>query len=255
MNHLTEEQFEDLLAGTAPPAHLAQCPRCQDRLAEKQAIARRLQRAFAAAAAPSEFTERIRRCLDTAAAAVPQGSRFRRFPGIFKVTAAAAAVLAFFIPLFWYLIPPARVQAAQAELVQIHQHNLQTHPGFYSEEDPVKLADYLKNQLGFTPALPRLGQGMAIKGCCVSHFRGKIAGSYVVDTPSGFVSVIVVDEPMKNLGLTPPGSTDETPRFWKGSFSHRNMVGVRLHDFTYCAVGSGVSHETLTAMLTLLVPE
>ena len=48
MNHLTDEQFEDIIQGSLPePQHLLDCERCRELLAEKAAIANRLRSAFA----------------------------------------------------------------------------------------------------------------------------------------------------------------------------------------------------------------
>jgi hypothetical protein len=137
--------------------------------------------------------------------------------------------------------------AAQAELVRIHTGNLAAHHPFYTEADPAKLADYLKTQLGFEPAAPRVGQGMAIRGCCLAHFKGEHVGSYVVDTPRGPISIIVMPQAPEGLGmhekLQAGGKT-----FWADSFARNSMVAVRIGNYTYCAVGE-VPHDLLTQVL------
>jgi anti-sigma factor RsiW len=61
MNHVTDEQLEDILQGRAGvPEHMEQCPQCRTRLAEKRALAQRVHRAFAAIQASPDLGARIR---------------------------------------------------------------------------------------------------------------------------------------------------------------------------------------------------
>ena len=67
MSHLTDGQFEDILQGRAVGAdHLTQCEQCQKQLAEKKALAERLQLAFTNMNPPLELTQRIRETLKAA---------------------------------------------------------------------------------------------------------------------------------------------------------------------------------------------
>jgi hypothetical protein len=260
MKHMTDEQFEDILQGEdADLAHLGECQDCRDRLAEKKAIAERLRSAFGSVQASPDLAGRIRQKLDpgTAAATADQiaqhvSTRHRRrkvWPGL----AAAAAILIVLIPLSIYLGSPSAAKAAQAELVKIHNHNLSPDHEFYSEAEPEKLAEYFKNKLGFNPRLPELGHGMALRGCCVKHFRGEVVGSYVVDTPQGVMSVVVVTDKPESLGIT--GKFEKGGQtFWKSSFAKCDMVSVRIGDYSYCAVGE-ISHDYLTELLGRLIPE
>jgi len=169
--------------------------------------------------------------------------------------AAAAAVLVMAVILGIYVISPSPAMAARAELVKIHKHNLSAdhEHEFYSEADPEKLAEYFKNKLGFSPFMPVPSRGMALRGCCVRHFRGQIAGSYVVDTPQGVMSVVVVTDKPETLGMG--GKFEHQGQvFWKSSFAKCDMVTVRLGDYSYCAVGE-ISHEYLTELLSRLMPE
>ena len=136
------------------------------------------------------------------------------------------------------------------DLVRIHEANLSAAPGFYAEADPAKLAQYLKTELGFEPAAPRLGQGMAMRGCCVAHFKGAAVGSYVVKTPDGSLSIIVVPQTPAQLGMDHPFQSGGKA-FWSDTFATNNMVAVRLGDYTYCAVGE-VPQELLTQILLAL---
>ncbi len=205
MTHLTDEQFEDVVQGLAPePAHLAECPACRDRLAERRAVRDRLRSAMASVRPDAALAERIRRATETARA-VPTAAPAKRLahrplPRLAWASLAAAAVILIAVTTILYLTAP---NSAQAELVRIHTANLSASPGFYAEADPAKLAEYLKTELGFQPAAPQLGQGMAMRGCCVAHFQGHAVGSYVVKTPRGSLSIIVVPQTPAQLGMDP----------------------------------------------------
>ncbi len=261
MNHLTDEQFEDIMQGeVSPPAHLNRCKDCREHLVEKQAMAEKLRLAFRSVQADTALADRIRRQLNLTAT-VPQIAEHAERPWMHRLhrrlwsgLAAAAVLLAVLIPIGLYLTTASNASAAQAELVKIHQRNLKPHSEFYNSTDPEKLAEYFKNKLGFTPAFPCIGQGMSIRGCCVAHFRSRIVGSYVVDTPQGVISVIIVTDTPQSIGMTRMSEqTDHGHTFWSGSFARCNMVTVRLGDYSYCAVGE-VPHEILAQLLSRLLP-
>lgn len=261
MNHIAEEQFEDIMQGNiSSPAHLDKCPECQNRLAEKQALARKLRSAFEPVQAGADLAERVRRQInltDRSRQSTAPDKHARRTGWnrrIWSPLAAAAAILIVAVPVGLYLNSTSQVKAAQAELFNIHQQNLGPHREFYSEDNPEKLAEYFKSKLGFTPTFPCTGQGLAIRGCCVAHFRGRIVGSYVVDSPSGVLSVIVVTDTPKSMGMTrlaKKATSNQT--LWEGSFARCNMVTVRRGEYSYCAVGE-VSHELLTDLIGRLLP-
>ncbi len=261
MNHLTDEQLEEImLTESVKPAHLADCAECKERLAEKEALANRLRSAFTNVKAGQKLAEKIRRRLNIHSNALKFTasrpllrirSHWRRCLAIGSV----AAALAIAGPIVFYRTAPSPAAAARAELVQIHEDNVFGRHGrheFHSETDPDKLAQYFKDKLGFTPYMPLLDQGTALRGCCVRHFRGQIAGSYVVDTPSGVMSIVVVTDPAESFGTGGRFEQDGYV-FWKSSFAMCDMVTVRLGDYSYCAVGE-TSHEYLTELLSRLLP-
>ena len=253
-NHLKEEQFEDIIQGLLPePEHLADCDRCRKLLAEKTAIASRLRSAFASVKPDEHLAKNI--LMPLTDRPVPKQRQFAKWLSNIRFQriawpAAAAAVLVMAVILGSYVLSPP---TAMAELVKIHRYNLSADHEFYSEADPAKLAEYFKSKLGFSPFMPVPSHGMVLRGCCVRHFRGQIVGSYVVDTPHGVMSVIVVTDKPQSFGM---GDKFERQGrvFWKSSFARCNMVTVRLGDYSYCAVGE-VSHEYLTELLSRLMPE
>jgi len=254
MTHLTDEQFEDVVQARAPePAHLAECRSCRERLAEAKAVRERLQSAFGSVHASPALADRIRGALADAGGSAAAERPVRR-PVIWHLprlawagVAAAAAVLVVAIPVILYLTAPESASAAQAELARIHAGNLAANHKVFSDADPARLADYLKTQLGFEPATPKLGQGMAMRGCCVAHFKGRAVGSYVVETPRGPLSIIVVPQEPQAMGMTEHAEAGGKA-FWTGAFARNSMVAVRLGGYTYCAVGE-VPHDLLTQIL------
>jgi hypothetical protein len=259
MNHLTDEQFEDIMQGEdVDLTHVGQCRDCRDRLAERRAIAGRLRSAFGSVAADVGLTDRIRRQLSMTSASktaepIRHAAPVHRHRRLWAALAAAAAVLLVAIPASLYLGTPSVAQAAQAELVKIHRHNLTPDHAFHSEAEPEKLADYFKNKLGFDVRLPQPERGLALRGCCVSHFRGQVVGSYVVDTPDGVMSIVVVTDKPQSLGIAGKFRRGQHT-YWKSSFAKCDMVSVRIGDYSYCAVGE-ISHEYLTELLSQLLPE
>jgi hypothetical protein len=260
MNHLTNEQLEDCLRGRdVDLTHLDQCQDCRDRLAEKRAIAAKLRLAFASVKADEGLADRIRDQINqnSETADSTKSIATRLHHKLWPALTAAAAVFVLLVPLSMYLLTPSTATAAQAELVMIHQQNLGSHREFFSDTDPEKLAGYFKDKLGFVPAFPCTGQGMEIRGCCVAHFKDKIVGSYVVDTDKGVISIIVVTDTPKQLGMTHmPGKKGYDQSLWKSSYAQCNMVTVRLGDYSYCAIGevSEISYKYLRDLLSRLLP-
>lgn len=256
MTHLSDEELEGILQGdVSAPAHLGECELCRDRLAESRAIRSRLRSAFDGVHAPRELAERIRSRTGRPISRLARGARgggraTRLIRWALPLTAAAAALL-IAVPLIVFFTGPSPAGAAQAELFNIHRHSLSDHAEIYSDADPESLAKFIRNKLGFTPAFPRLGAGMSLRGCCIAYFRDKPVGSYVVDTPRGVISIIVVTETPKALGMTDTlrhgGRT-----YPAGAFAKSNMVTSVLDGYTYCAVGE-VPGELLADLLAQLV--
>ena len=258
MSHLTDEQLEEIIQDDSSASeHLDGCQLCKQRLAEKRALTDRLKLAFSKVEMAGELEQRIRTQLNlnlkTSSEPKIKILDFRTHWKSISAIAAAAIILMVAIPVSMRVMAPSEALAAQAQLAQIHEHNMSGSHEFYSEADPAKLAGYLKEKLGFTPSIPTPGQGLALRGCCIRHFRGKVVGSYVVETPEGIVSVIVVTDTPKSMGMK-RSSKRKGRRFWEGSFAKCEMVTVSLDGLSYCAVGE-VSHEYLTDLLLQLLPD
>ena len=255
MDHLTEEQFEDLLGGKLEaPAHLEQCVECRDRLTEKKALAGRLREAFANVEVSPDFAERLRNQIQDKSKPVStsktvdhanlQHWRNRILSGL----AAAAVLMIVAIPVGMYVSDAKQAQASQAELVKMHDMHVNADPNdLLVSDDPEILAAHLKNELGFKPHYPKLGQGLNVRACCVHHFQGEMVGSYVVGTTGkDVISVIVVTDTPKKLGMKKMDTPDESGhQFWKSSYAHCHMVTMRLEEYSYCAVGGDRTSATL----------
>lgn len=259
MNHLTNEQLEQMLQGIDDHSdHLKDCENCRARLEEKKAIADRLRTAFENVSPKEELIQAIKRQINMQS--VPSWQRrtknllgFRAHWKGWTAAVSALAALLIMAPIFLDLTDPSSAMAAQAELVRIHEHNLSGEHEFYSESDPEKLADYFKEKLGFNPRMPDTGHGLALRGCCVRHFQEQVVGSYVVDTPEGVMSIVVVTDDPELFGIDGKFELGGYTYF-KSSFAKCDMVTVRIGDYSYCAVGE-VSHNYLTELLSRLLPE
>lgn len=258
MNHLTEEQFEELMQGKeVRSVHLRHCIECRGRLTEKQALASRLRLAFAEIKPEKGLAERIRRQLKAGLISVESIGkrpllkiRFQRRSWLSIASAAAGLIIV--ISLFFFLAEPSAAFAAQAELVGIHKDNLSAdHDEFYHQTDPQKMAEYFERELGVIPIILRAMQGRSLRGGCLCRFRGQIAASYVVKTPQGMMSIVVVTDLPKSLGMERKFRRGKRV-FWVGSFADCNLVAVRIGQYSYCAVGE-VPDADLTEVLLRLI--
>jgi hypothetical protein len=252
MEHLADQQLEQILAGAAPESpHLEECELCQGRLSEFRAIRQRLRVAFSSVHADDKLLQRVRSRLNAPSsdAAAPKRAAWQIRRIFWRAGAAAAALLLITIPI--YLATSKMASAAESELFKIYQHSVSDHTGPYTDADPKKLAEYLKSDLGFKPGSEASKSEMVLRECCVAHFSSQPVGSYVVQTSRGAISLIVIKERSKSLGLK-----DELRRgnhtYMSGSYAKCKMVTSELNGYTYCAVGE-VSHAFLADLLDQLV--
>jgi anti-sigma factor RsiW len=253
MSHLTDEQIEELLARPeAKDAHVADCPQCAQRMAQARAMRSRLRQAFEPVHADVILEHQV-------LAGVRSGQRsarpsraalvFRRF---LPPAAAVAAMLLVAVLVTLHVAGTPQAMAASAELTQIHQSNLMPHASLHGSSDPQHVAEYFRSELGFTPALPRLGAGMKMRGCCVAHFRDRPVGSYVVDTDRGVVSIIVLPDSPDSLEFA--GSRTYGGRtYHTGSFARSKLAAFESGGYTYAAVGEVDTQWLVELLASLLV--
>lgn len=251
MKHLTDIELEEMFRLAEPDnEHLMQCEHCKVRLDEMRALKSHLQSAFANVKASEELASKIQTQIKSrmSKAHILLHSSLRRLAW----TASAAAVIGLVITIGMLTIKPSAAEAARAELFDIHARNVAGNHEFYSTSDPAKLAEYFTDKLGFTPNLPEPGKGMALRGCCVRHFKDQVVGSYVVDTPEGVMSIVVATDSAESMGMV-GNKLDNGRTFYIGDFAQSNMVAIRMGQYSYCAVGE-ISHDYLIDLLSKLLP-
>lgn len=207
----------------------------------EKAMGQRLRSAFGSIGADDELVQKI-----NVQSLHKKGLNIKLRPWL----TVAAAIFFVILPLSFHLVKTRSVIANNAGLVEIHLENHEGNREFFTDSDPVKMAEFFKEKLGFSPVGLRTSNGVALRGCCTAHFRGKIVGSYGVETPDGFVSIVVVDETPGSIGMT---AIAEKSGYWRASYSNCKMVAVRRNGYTYCAVGL-VPEQSLEELLGRLMP-
>ncbi len=260
MSHLTQEQFEEILQGGGRvPEHVDQCPDCRARLEEKRALAQRVRGAFSAIQPGPELTNRIRADIAAGQGASTERAwpwiiplRFHRH--LWSALAAAAAVLIVALFITFYIDTGSQIKAAQTELVGIHQANLSSLEQSADTGDPGEASARVANKVGYSPVMPRAGAGLSACGCGTRQFCGRPVASYVVKGPNAPVSVIVVPQSPKALGMT-PAKDEATAKqaIWQAACGNCNMASVRIGERSYCAVGQ-VTQKELAGVLNALSP-
>ncbi len=254
MNHLTEEQIDGILASDGPePSHLGECSQCRAAVEGRRSMRQRLQGAFESVRTPAGLATRLcQQVLDRA----PQGqasggrpSRLRQLRPVW-VTLAAAAVLFLAVTLGLSLLSADPVQAAADALAEIHQANLGGQAVLHAESDPAKAARYLESKLGHAPLAPDSRGGVKLRGSSLCEFQGQPSASYVLDTPKGPVSIVVVGEPLGCI-CDRDGPTCDNGGPCTCESGPCNIVKVELHGRSYCAVGRQ-SAAYLTELLATL---
>ena len=253
MNHLTEEQIDRIIAGDDPePSHLAECDQCRAALDGWRALRQRLQGALASVRPPAGLAARLRRqSIGSVPGAPAAGNRpgllgRRRFSRVWTAL-AAAALLFLAVTLGLRLLEADPAQAAAAALAEIHQANLLGRDSLYAESDPAKVAQYLEGKLGYAPLAPGARAGVKLRGGSLCEFQGKPGASYVLDTPQGPASIIVVAEALGCLG-DHDGSTCGIGGICTCRSGQCNIAKVELGGRSYIAVG-----EQSTAYLAELL--
>ena len=253
MNHLTEEQFEDLLQdGVNVPEHVVQCPECRARLDEKRALARRMHRAFSSLHAGPDLAARIRGQIAAPAQPGPRTILLHVHRHLQFGLGVAAAILIGVLSISFYVGTGSQTKAAQVALLGIHQINLNSLGQSASDADPNRPAGDVETKAGYRPAMPCAGCGMSTCGCTMRDFCGRRVVSYVVKGPNAPVSVIIVPDAPKALGMTPVKEQAPAGRVvWQSRRGGCNMASVRIGEYSYCAVGKVAQDELARVLGTL----
>ncbi len=250
MSHLTDEQFEDILQGSAEvPEHVDQCPQCRERLEEKRALARRMQQAFSAIHASTDLADRIRAEIAAAGQAMTETTaRARRH--IWSGLAIAAAILVVALPRILPIDTGSRVTAAQTALAGIHRTNLSSLEQLMEDEESGKQCQCLAGRMDDGTVMPCCPRGLCMCGCRMRDFQGRGVPSCVIEEPNTPpISVVLIPESPEALGMTPgAGRTVTGQTIWHATCGACNMASVRLGAGSCCVIGD-VPNEKLVALL------
>lgn len=245
---LNDEQIHNALDGNEP-ADLNEADR--QTLRGHRALRDRLRGCFADVAAPAGLADRIRGATEAAINASAGESRVYRMGPWLRSGLAAAAVLVLALALPYVFVPQTPIQAAQPQLVHIHEQNLAHEAGFMPAEDPCRVADHMAAETGHRPRMPDC-EAVNVVGCRVGRLWDRAVGTYLVETADGPVSLVVTADPPEKLALRLPEFTDRDVTFHPCKTDRCNILAVRIGDLTYVAVGQ-VDHDTLQAVLLALL--
>ncbi len=224
MTHLTQEQFEDALAGRGGSAeHLAACQGCRCRLAELGAVRERLRRSFESIHADAALTQQVTAAADKSPAARPRWTltaRVLRWPAM----AAAAAILVA-AGVWFHVASSSNANAAQVELVDIHRQNLSGKVEMMTDPSPQKLKEFLDSRVKGNVPMPVFPAGMKIEGCCVARYKGAGAACYLVKTAQAPVSIVVLDDRPAAMGLKRAGGSGGL-EFWSAQHGECQIAAV-----------------------------
>lgn len=231
---LTEEQFEDILAGASGTEGLA--PEDVAGLREARAIRSRVRRAFADVRADSSLARRVSQALrDQAPAARP---RWRVLSYRLMPAAIAAAALLAFVPAILNMAAPTQAVAGTQDLVRIHQDNLTGKGGFFPAAEGEKLIAMFRDKLRFDPVVLPAGPDVKLKGGCVVRISGRDAGGYLLAVGDSQVTVIVTRDWPDDLGLYCGCGKPHCGCFHKGNCNGCNLLSKRIGNYSYTVVGA-----------------
>ena len=257
MSHLTDEQLEDILQGRAEaPAHADECPECRARLAEKRALARRVDKAFSSIYAGADLVGRIRAEI-AAAGGTTMGTKdgprivpLRARRHIWSGVAIAAAILIVAIPRGLHIDTGSRVKAAQTALAGIHRTNLDSLEQLMEDDGSARKCHCAAGQMEDGTAMPCCARGLCLCGCRARDFQGRVVPSCVIEEPNTPpISVVLVPESPQALGMAlGAGRTVTGQAIWHATCGACNMASVRMGPGSCCVMGD-VPMESLVALL------
>ena len=250
MNHLSEEQLEDILAGrTDEPAEMD--PASRRKLEAMRAVRHRLQAAMASAEPSASLAEGIAAKLDDADSQAQP--RVIRFPAwAWKVVAAAAVVTLIAVPIWFQFGRAEPALAAQEEFYQIHHTNLAHGGDFVEMTDPNAVSAHLAPHLQAPLRVP-VTEDVDLQGACAARFRGRAAASYLVRTPHGLISVVVVREDPETFHFDRRHTDLMTDRaVYQGQQDEYRLLATRVGNLTYCVIGQ-VNQEGLLHIMAILI--
>ncbi|MCY2930374.1 MAG: hypothetical protein NTV86_12910 [Planctomycetota bacterium] len=232
---LTDEQFEDILAGGPCPEGLPHADLA--RLAQARALRLRLRGAFDGVRAEASLSARVQ----TALRGRTRGERtspWRRVAWRWIPAAVAAAALIVLVPAVLRVAAPTPAAAASAQdLVRIHENNLAAAGGFFPADDRERLLATLRDKLQFDPVALPTGPDVKLQGGCLVRLANRQAGGYLLAVGDNRVTVIVSRDWPDDLGLSCSCGQAHCTCYHKGRCSGCNLVSKRIGEYAYTVVG------------------
>lgn len=251
--HLNDEQLEDALREPGShQEHLDQCTDCRTALDNQQETRAVLRNTLGKLSPPDDLEKALRANLAAAAkASAKMKNRWRLLLRPPPVLAAAAALLIALVPLGIYFGTPSTAQAAQKQLADIHNQNLCACSGSCCGANSQEPCLFFRQKLGYSPAMPKKCPDMSVQTHCVARLAGRDAASYLLNTPSGAVSVVITDHPPEELGLERLAGEDKP--FWCRQSRRMTFAATKLNGRTYVALADkAVPREQLLEVLRQL---
>lgn len=246
MTHLTDEQLESIVQGQDKDnPHLQACDQCRARLAEKQAIARRLRSAFAGIQPPDKLVQDIRAGFGAKEPKATVRLEDVRKKWVARLSAMAAV---FLVGVFAVVsLSPSSAHATQTTLAEIHKMSPSGEHALWKQTDPNVLAEQYQQRLGVPTQLPPCGEKISLCTCCIHKWeKHSIVGTYLALTEQGNITIAIVESLPEALG-----EPMSDPDYYQSQKDQCNIVAVRLGEQTYCAVGQ-LEHRILQDLLKQL---
>lgn len=237
---LTEEQFEDILAGGSTPEGFVDADNA--RLDQARALRLRLRRAFNGVRADASLSSRVQQALRSQTRG-PGVSSWRLVARRWMPAALAAAVLLAFVPALLHVLAPAPAAASTQDLVRIHEDNLAAAGGFFPAADRQRLLAMFRDKLQFDPVALPDGPDVKLKGGCIARLANRQAGGYLLAVGDNQVTVIVSRDWPDDLGLACPCGKPHCKCYHKGRCSGCNLVSKRIGEYAYTVVGDAPADQ------------
>ncbi|MFP4052444.1 MAG: hypothetical protein ACLFV7_01105 [Phycisphaerae bacterium] len=228
-------------------------PETQRIVTEHRTLRNRLRAACYSQSPDPGLVFRIHASIREAEGNSTEGIRPGRMRSFWPAVASAAAVLLVVFAARTLLVTPrpapgGQAKVTQAVLAHIHEeHSELGRPSipFLQREQFVR---EIKAATGLTPLVPDSDR-FTIRGGGAPIFFGEHAAAYVLGTPHGEVTVVVMRREPRALNFDHCWPVaDQDGRMWACGFQAEKMVARRIGELTYCAVGR-LTHEQLSAVV------
>ncbi len=248
---LTDEKLEDLVRGEGGCEVLD--PETQTIVTDHRRLRNRLRAACYSQSPDPALAFRVHGAIREAMGESSEGTQPSRIRSFWPAAASAAAVLLVVLAARTLLFSPQSAPGGQNKVSQaILAHIHEEHSEFGRPSIPFRRREQfiraIKAATGLTPVLPT-SQLYPIRGGGAPIFFGEHAAAYVLGTPHGEVTVIVMRQKPDTLDFDHCWPVDGGQvRTWACGFKTDKMVARRIGGLTYCVVGR-LTHSQLSSIL------